>query len=159
MKRGSNHGMCGTRIYHIWGGMIRRCTNPNSREYFRYGGRGIKVCTRWRDFRNFYKDMKAGYSDNLTIDRINNNEGYYKANCRWSTWLLQRLNKRKKENCASKYIGVTWYEQTKKWQARLGINKKQYRLGYYSTELSAHKAYIKAKTEFLSRYKGEKQDA
>ena len=63
-------------------GMIRRCYNPRYKNYHRYGGRGIFVCKEWLDsFENFYKDMGKA-PDGSSIDRINNNDGYYKENCR-----------------------------------------------------------------------------
>ena len=94
MGKRKKHGMWGTRIYRIWGGMRTRCINPNSPDYKNYGGRGIKVCDRWRDFKNFYEDMKDGYKDNLTIDRINNNGNYELLNCKWRTVKQQSRNTR-----------------------------------------------------------------
>lgn len=88
------HGMFGTRIYRIWSGMIERCTNENSKDYKNYGARGIRVCERWLDFKNFYEDNKEKYADNLTIDRIDVNGDYRKSNCRWVTMDEQAGNKR-----------------------------------------------------------------
>lgn len=72
-------------FYKRWTSMIQRCSNPNNPAYRRYGGRGIKVCNRWLDFLNFCKDMSKTYKPELTIDRINNDGNYEKANCRWVT--------------------------------------------------------------------------
>jgi len=88
--RNKTHGESLTRLYNIWAGMVQRCTNPNTQSWHRYGGRGITVCERWKSYENFKKDMIDGYSDDLTIDRINNDKGYSKKNCRWVT---------NKENC------------------------------------------------------------
>ena len=88
------HGMAGTRIYKTWQGMLARCNKPTSTSYDRYGGRGIKVCKRWHKFVNFYSDMKEGYNDTLTIDRVNPNGNYCKSNCRWATFQEQAENKR-----------------------------------------------------------------
>ena len=88
------HGMTNTRIHNIWGGMLQRCQNPNDPRYYLYGGRGIKVCKRWQTFEHFYKDMKEGYGDELTIDRINNDGNYTPKNCRWATWKQQSDNRR-----------------------------------------------------------------
>lgn len=92
-KNAQKHGMKGTRIYRIWKAMKTRCLNPNFKRYDRYGGRGIKICDLWMDFLPFYQwAMSAGYSDELSIDRINNDDGYYPENCRWATKSQQRRN-------------------------------------------------------------------
>lgn len=89
------HGMKNTRIYRIWAGMKNRCTNVNNQSYSDYGGRGITLCEEWNKFENFYKWSKeSGYSDNLTIDRINVNGNYEPNNCRWATYEQQNNNKR-----------------------------------------------------------------
>lgn len=88
-----SHGMNGTRPYRIWSSMITRCGNENHNSYKNYGLKGIFVCKEWLKFDNFWNDMKEGYSDNLTIDRIKNNKGYYKENCRWITKAEQSYNK------------------------------------------------------------------
>ena len=89
-----SHGMTGTRIYYIWSNMMQRCTNPKNEHYSDYGGRGIGLCKEWEVFNNFYTDMKTHYLSHLTIERINNDEGYSKQNCRWSTRFEQSRNKR-----------------------------------------------------------------
>ena len=91
------HGMKGTRLYRIWKAMKTRCYNPNSPYFKYYGGKGITVCDEWRDsFQAFYEwSMANGYSDELTIDRIDSDKGYFPANCRWVTMTIQNQNKKK----------------------------------------------------------------
>lgn len=83
-----------SRIYKIWKNIIMRCYNPKSQHYRIYGDRGIIVCERWLKFENFLEDMGEPPTDKYTIDRINNDRGYYKENCRWSTSKEQQRNKR-----------------------------------------------------------------
>lgn len=90
----TTHGMCGTRMYNSWRGMRERCSNPKNKKFKDYGGRGIKYDPFWDDFENFYKDMIDGYSEELTLDRIDVNGNYCKENCRWVTWSIQQQNKR-----------------------------------------------------------------
>ena len=97
IRKGHNnrkHGQKGTRIYNIWIGRKQRCFDVNSKDYSAYGGRGIKVCDEWlNDFQSFYNwTISNGYSDELSIDRINNDGNYEPSNCRWATAQQQRLN-------------------------------------------------------------------
>ena len=85
------------RIKRIWKNMKSRCGNPNATSYRIYGGRGIAVCDEWKnDFMSFYNwAINNGYSDDLSIDRIDNDKGYCPSNCRWATAKEQRANQRK----------------------------------------------------------------
>lgn len=88
------HGKTRTRIYRAWSNMKKRCNNEQHKDYRNYGGRGIKYCEKWETFDGFYDDMGEEYADNLTIDRIDVNGDYTKANCRWITVKEQGNNKR-----------------------------------------------------------------
>ncbi len=86
--------------------MIQRCTNPNSDAYPDYGGRGVKVCDRWRGpsgFQNFYADMGPRPSKKHEVDRFPNNDGNYEpSNCRWTTRKPQMRNMRANHNLTYK---------------------------------------------------------
>lgn len=93
--KNQTHGMRHTRLYAIWCGMKKRCSNESEKSYSRYGGRGITVCEEWAsDFIPFYNwSMENGYEEHLTIDRIDNEKGYCPENCRWITQAEQQGNK------------------------------------------------------------------
>lgn len=78
-------------LYSAWSGMVNRCTNPNNSAYGRYGGRGVTVCDRWREFDNFLADM-GERPEGMTLDRINPRGPYAPENCRWADMKTQRRN-------------------------------------------------------------------
>lgn len=90
------HRMTNSRLYNIWHKMKERCYNENHVHYNNYGGRGITVCEEWKtNFQSFYEwAIKNGYSENLTLDRINTDKNYCPENCRWATALEQQNNTR-----------------------------------------------------------------
>jgi hypothetical protein len=88
------HGQWGERIYDLWVGMLSRCKYPYASQYAQYGGRGIKVCERWRTFQNFYDDMGDPPSRRHSLDRYPNRHGDYQpGNVRWATMKEQSRNK------------------------------------------------------------------
>lgn len=106
-KRNLTHGKTKTPEYRIWESMKCRCKNKTDNGYKNYGGRGIRVCGRWREsFQSFYDDMGRRPSKRYSIDRINNDRNYscghcveckakkWTANCQWTTKKIQRINTR-----------------------------------------------------------------
>lgn len=141
-KKNITHGLRNHILYDTWIGIIKRCTNKKNQAYKNYGGRGITVCDRWLDIKNFIEDMYPSYIKGLEIDRINNDIGYFKENCRWTTREVQTRNTRiLKSDNTSGYRGVSLHKQTNKFQASISVSKKQVYLGLFKTPIEAALAY------------------
>lgn len=95
IKHGHAVGGKESRTYSSWRSMLKRCYDPRSNGYERWGGRGIAVCDSWREsFANFLADM-GERPEGMTLDRIDNDRNYEPDNCRWATWSEQRRNQRR----------------------------------------------------------------
>lgn len=112
------HGKSKTGAYITWCKLLQRCTNHNNPRYKDYGGRGITVCEEWLKFENFFNDM-GERPKGLSIDRIDNNKGYYKENCRWSDSKTQNNNKRNKRLIMldGKTLSIT------QWEIEIGLTR------------------------------------
>ena len=121
------HGESKTRLYTIWQHMKSRCDNPNTDHYDCYGGRGIKYCDEWKTFEVFKEwAVSNGYTDELTIDRIDVNGNYEPSNCRWATRKLQGENTRKAKQIT--HNGET--HSLREWGKILGIPKSTIQARY-----------------------------
>ena len=141
------HGMSQTRIYRIWTDMKSRCLSKTNKWYPLYGGRGITVCEEWKDFPTFYKwAIENGYSDDLTIDRIDNDKGYFPGNCRWATQHEQSMNKRHISGRTG-YVGVRKHSKCNGYVAEVSRFRKNIYIGYFKT---VEEAYV-AREEFIRR--------
>jgi len=130
-KKGSKnvfykHGLSQTRFYRIYRSMFNRCENENSSYYHVYGGKGIKICKKWNDFREFKEDMYESYLEhverygekNTSIDRINRNRDYKPSNCRWADPVTQSNNS---SNC--RYLKFMGKEMSMtQWSRETGIS-------------------------------------
>jgi hypothetical protein len=114
------HGMYRTPEYGAWCNLIARCYRKSHKSYPNYGGRGITVCERWRkSFINFIEDMGVRPSDNLSIDRIDNEKGYFPGNCKWRTSKEQTSNRRCNVNLT--FNGMT--KTLAQWAECTGISR------------------------------------
>ena len=149
----TSHGMSNTRIYHIWDSIKQRCTNSNSKNYSRYGGRGIKLCDQWLSFEGFYKDNGESYNKhveefgekNTSIDRIDPNGNYEPGNVRWATNKEQSRNR-------------TNTSKTVDYDAHLYWKGKLLHIVYHTlfrnktTESLVFEKYVGCTVEFFKQY-------
>lgn len=108
-----------TRLYHIWNGMRGRCLHRSYPNYKNYGAKGITICDSWGNFEKFKEwALNNGYSEALTLDRINNKKGYNPNNCRWVSIKTQENNRANNRNLFYNGLNMTVSE----WAEYLGIN-------------------------------------
>lgn len=135
--RNTKHGKTNTRLYRIYEGIKTRCYSNSYKEYYLYGGRGITVCEEWKsDFMNFYNwAMENGYSDDLTIDRIDVDGNYEPSNCRWATAKEQANNTRKTNYLIFNGIKKSFNE----WSVLVNIKTKTLKNRFFNLGWSAEK--------------------
>jgi hypothetical protein len=137
----TKHGDVYSRLYRIYRSMKSRCNSPNSTPYKNYGGKGITYCKEWEDYSTFKKwALENKYDESLTLDRIDNNQGYYPENCRWVNMTIQARNKKLNPKNTTGYFGVFFQNHTQKYAAQISINKKSTHIGSYNCPLDAARA-------------------
>lgn len=137
-------------LYRTYTHMLNRCYSPTSQFYYRYGGRGITVCDRWRGiegFDNFLADM-GERPEGLTLDRHNNEKGYSPDNCRWADKYDQAFNKSLLTRNTSGYKGVG-RTSNGKWYAQITYRTKRKTIGYFNTKTEAAKARKQYEQEIM----------
>ncbi len=130
-ERITKHGIWGTPTYWSWNNMLQRCNNPKATKFLNHGGRGITVCEKWLKFTNFLNDMGVK-PEGLTIERKDNELGYYKDNCKWATYVEQNRNQRISKRNKTGTTGVCWSKQKQKYRVRITANKHEICLGFFN---------------------------
>ena len=139
------HGLARSIEYNVWKNMIRRCHNPTSIDFGRYGGRGISVCDEWiESFDQFLKDMGKRPSIEYQIERIDNSKGYGPKNCKWIHRSEQWISRRKGIFMRN---AKGYFERNGKFYARIQINKKKIYLGKFDSAKEASDAFKAAQAE------------
>lgn len=149
------HGYYKTPEYRVYNAMLGRCGNPENSAYKNYGGRGIKVCSRWsgyQGFENFYNDMGERPFDEASIERVDVNGNYCPENCKWIHNDLQSRNRRVNKNNSSGVKGVT--KRGNKYIAQISVGKRKTEgrgkyLGSYDTLQGAAEARKKAENKYF----------
>ena len=134
--------------YSTWSNMKRRCNNSDDKAYSNYGGRGIGYCNAWEHFKNFCNDMGVKPGDDYTIERINNDEGYSKANCKWATRHEQSINRRTFKSNTTGFTGVKLVTKSGRYTAQAQYKLKSYKIG--GTFETAQEAKLK-RDELLTK--------
>ena len=139
------------RIRNIHSGMMDRCYNENSNRYYEYGARGIHICKEWygKDgIRNFINwSLQNGYSNNLTIDRIDNNKGYSPDNCRWVDTFTQANNTRRNIKITIDGIEKTLTQYAHEYGIKPDLAWKRFKKGITGRDLFLPPSKIKIHKE------------
>lgn len=140
----TTHGLWNHRLYYTWKSMKRRVFDAKYKAYKQYGGRGITICERWLDVKNFIDDMYPSYQEGLELDRIDNDGNYEPSNCRWATRSIQcRNTKLLMSTNKSGYRGVYFNKRENRFLTNITINNKLIYIGRYKTAQEAGIAYDK----------------
>jgi hypothetical protein len=142
-----SHGLSRTPGYRRWDAMKNRCLSKNCADYSEYGGRGIGICEEWMRFENFFKDMGHPPSKKHLLDRIDNEKGYCKQNCRWADPQVSGLNRRPIKRKYDLPPGV--YKNGSKYSAYIRIKKKSNYLGSYESVEEASRVYQNKKSQLI----------
>ena len=131
----TTHGKSNTRLNKIWRGIKQRCLNKKAKAYEKYGKVGIGICKEWEEFVPFMEwSLKNGYTDELTLDKIDNDKNYGPSNCRWVDKKMQARNQRPRNTNKTGVVGVAFRKDQSKYRVTIDDNEgKRINLGQYDT--------------------------
>ena len=141
------HKYSNNPLYGVWNNLKNRCTLSNLKDWKTYGGKGISYDSRWESFENFKDDMSPTYKAGLSLDRIDNDKGYSKENCRWATWLEQNNNKTNNRRFFynNKLLTLT------QWAKELGVNRSRLSQRYYVYKWSIERILTERNESYATR--------
>lgn len=146
-RKRSTHGFnnSNSRLHVTWANMKRRCLKPRGPEVRKY--EGVTLCAEWMSFEPFMQwSLANGYTDQLTLDRIESSKGYSPENCRYADYNVQAANRRITDKNKSGHVGVWWNRG--KWCSKVQWKKKQIHLGRFERIEDA----IKARNDYLDAH-------
>lgn len=159
-----NKDLIKTRPYNIWLGIKKRCNNPNEIGFKNYGAKGISYDPSWEYFDNFWEDMKEGYFESGTIERLDFKLGYSKTNCEWITIEQQAKNKGKYKNNELGLSNISIVQNkgipTVKARIQESVTKRRHvktfslRLYKYEEAISLAEAWLEEKRKELGYSEG-----
>lgn len=150
-KHGHNKTTGTSTEYNSWHQMKQRCLNPNDKRYEDYGGRGITICERWMDFNNFLADMGEKPDKSYSIDRIDNEKGYYPGNCKWASREEQQRNNRVQKNNSFGVRGVSYDNSRGKYLAQMYCERKRVLMERFDTLDEAIEARKQAELKYWGK--------
>lgn len=151
--KNTTHGMSHTLVYGVWKSMLERCESSSCTSYSNYGGRGITVSEAWHDFSNFYSDMGEPPFIGATLERVDNNVGYSKDNCKWASRREQSLNTRRSK--LFDYLGRNLPLDVIASEVGLGLDTLYYRVNALGLSVAEAIAYTNESRKTKFKYKGE----
>jgi hypothetical protein len=147
-KTQERKGLRNHYLYGIWSDIKKRCLNKDAKNYKNYGGRGIGISDEWQFFSNFLADM-GDRPDGYQLDRIDNDKGYSKENCRWVSRSQNCANRRVHNKNNTHPRGVI--KKGSKYIAKIKINGIRYIIGNYDCMNVAHEEYVKVFKEWFGQ--------
>ena len=146
----TTHGLSNSPEYPVWASMKQRCLNENYIGYKNYGGRGITFSESWNSFESFIEDMGSKPYPQASLERIDNDKGYSKDNCKWASRHQQSVNQRIRSDNKTGHRGVCFRPVQKKYYSQISINGKKIHLGCFLNIEDAIKARLEAEKTYYN---------
>lgn len=145
------------KLYSVWEGIHQRCDNPHNKAYHNYGGRGIKMCSEWRESYPRFREWayQNGYAEGLQIDRINNDGNYEPSNCRFVSPTANAQNRRVPKNNTSGYSGIEYRPKQHDYRVVISVGGVHQHVGLYASLEEAVAARKEAELKYWGYIKNE----